>query len=375
VRAIEGGRADVLAAAYLDRLTRDPNVRDQVVTRVEAAGGQVWTVDMGRQRNGTAAEQLTGTLASAVHRYVRRVNAEKSAEAQQRAISRGVPPWAGASPGYVRGEDGRLRRDPATAPVVLQAFRLRADGAPIHAVREHLRAHGIERSYHGVQHMLTSPVYLGQIHFGGYEPNLAAHEPIVPEDLWQRVQRVRVPRGRRPKSNRLLSRLEVLRCATCGSRMVVGTANHSGYALYRCPPTGDCPRRVTISAELVEGIVVDAVRTALEGVEGRAAAEDSARQASGALDHAQSRLDALIEILDPLEPAARKRLQEATAARDEARAALDRLGDSAGAVVVRGWDDRLTLEERRALIRATVERVDVAPGRGPDRVTVHLFGE
>lgn len=375
VEQIEAGRADVLATAYLDRLTRDPRVRDEVVERVEAAGGQVWTVDMGRQTNGTAAEQLTGTLASAVHRYVRRVNAERSAEAQQRAIARGVPPWAGAPLGYERGEDGRLRPDADTAQLVADAFRLRADGATIERVREHLRDHGVERSYHGVQHLLCSRVVLGEIHFGGYEPNLSAHPAIVDRETWQRAVRVRVPRGRRAKSDRLLARQEILRCGTCGSRMVVGTANHGTYPLYRCPPTGDCPRRVTVSANLVEGIVIDAVRAALADAEGRAQAEDSARQAVADLERAQSELDALIEILDPLEPAARKRLVAATERRDEARAAVDRLGDSAGAVVVRGWDDRLTLDERRALIRAVVERVDVAPGRGPDRVTVHLLGE
>jgi hypothetical protein len=35
--------------------------------------------------------------------------------------------------------------------------------------------------------------------------------------------------------------------------------NHGGYPLYRCPPTGDCPKRVNISAALVEGLVTDTV--------------------------------------------------------------------------------------------------------------------
>jgi hypothetical protein len=80
-------------------------------------------------------------------------------------------------------------------------------------------------------------------------------------------------------------------------------------------------------------------------------------------------------LLDPLEPAARRRLAAATERRDKARETADRLGGAGGAVVVTGWDDRLTHAERRALIRATVDRVDVAPGRGAKRVTVHLFGE
>ena len=62
------------------------------------------------------------------------------------------------------GEDGCLVPDPAEAPVV-EAFRIRADGGTVADVREHLAAHGIDRSYHG-DAMLTSRVYLGEIHFG-----------------------------------------------------------------------------------------------------------------------------------------------------------------------------------------------------------------
>jgi hypothetical protein len=36
------------------------------------------------------------------------------------------------------------------------------------------------------------------------------------------------------------------------------------------------------------------------------------------------------------------------------------------------WE-RLTLDEKREIIRATIERVTVAPGRGAERVTVELF--
>jgi site-specific DNA recombinase len=74
--------------------------------------------------------------------------------------------------------------------------------------------------------MLASRVYLGEIHFGTLV-NLRAHPAIVDADLWRRVQRAKVSRGRRAKSDRLLARLGVLRCGTCGARMVVGTSNDS----------------------------------------------------------------------------------------------------------------------------------------------------
>ncbi len=134
---------------------------------------------------------------------------------------------------------------------------------------------------------------------------------------------------------------------------------------------------MTISAEAVEALVVDRVKTAIGDEEGRASIETNAAAAEDALDRAQANLDALIEMLDPLEPAARRRLQEATEQRDQARERAERLGGQTGRKVVRGardWD-RLSLDARRALIRAAVERVDVRPGRGLERVDVHLFGE
>jgi DNA invertase Pin-like site-specific DNA recombinase len=187
VEAIEARRADVLAVAYLDRLTRDPRVRDEVVDRVEAAGGEVWTVDMGRQTNGTAAEQLTGTMASAVHRYVRRVAAERSREAQARAVSRGVIPFPNVPPGYRRGDDGRLEPDPKIAPIVAEAFRMRAEGATLMAVRDYLASQGVKRSFHGVCSLLSSRIVLGEIRFGDLA-NPDAHEPIVSREVWQAVQ-------------------------------------------------------------------------------------------------------------------------------------------------------------------------------------------
>jgi len=60
--------------------------------------------------------------------------------------------------------------------------------------------------------------------------------------------------------------------------------------------------------------------------------------------------------------------------RDDARAAFAQLGDVTAAITITAgadWD-RLTLDERRALIRATVARVTVAPGRGAGRIAVEM---
>jgi site-specific DNA recombinase len=376
VEAVESGEADVIVAAYFDRLVRSLRVQDDLVSRVEAAGGQVLAVDVGRVTNGSAGLWLSGTMLGAVSEYQRRTTAERTAEAQARAVARGVAPWPNIPPGYTKGEEGKLERDPKTAPLVVRAFQMRAEGISLMRIRAFLEEHGIKRSYRGIETLLASRVPLGEIHFGGHV-NLTAHEPIVDRVLWQRVQRTRNKGGRRAKSDRLLARLDVLRCGGCGARMVV-TRSDRPNAMYRCPPTGTCDNRATVSARKVEAIVTDAVREALSGVEGRASAEQNSRDAERELAHAQGELDAALRVLADFsdEAGARARLEELRDVRDRAQDRVERLGGARAAVTVTVADwDRLTLDERRALIRATVESVTVAPGQGAGRVSVRLIGE
>ena len=393
IEAIEAGRAEVVMGAYFDRLMRSLPVQAELVARVEKAGGEVLALDTGAITNGSAGQWLSGTLLGAVAEYQSRTAAERSGEAQARAVARGVVPFPNVPPGYMIASDddpeagivkGQAVPDPKLAPVVAETFRMRAAGATLAEVRRHLVDHGIRRSYHGVGALLESRFVLGEIHFGRLE-NLTAHEPIVPRDVWQAVQRVTIPRGRRAKSDRLLARLGVLRCGTCGARMVVANSRPYGkgttpYYMYRCPPNGDCSRRVTISAEIAERVVVDAVKAALADVEGRASAESNVREAEVALVRAQENLDAAFRAFGGFEdePAARERLADLRAARDQAQAHVDHLSGSKVALSIsaaRDWD-RLALTERRALIRAVVGRVLVTPsGRGAERITVELLSE
>jgi DNA invertase Pin-like site-specific DNA recombinase len=377
VEQIEAGKAMVLAAENFDRLFRNLEVQREVVRRVEAAGGEVWERS-GRISHARASDKFTRTIKGASSEFVKDAAAERSWDAVEIAIEQGRIPWHQTAPGYRRNPDSTLTPDDGCVPVIVKAFQMRRDGATIDAVRAYLRIRGIERSYHGTIHLLRDRIYVGEIHFGTHEPNLKAHAPIISRDLFDSVQRIKLPRGRRAKSERLLARLEVLRCASCGARMVVGTSNMNRYWIYRCPPTGDCKRRVTVSAELVEGIVTDAVRDALREVEGRAAALHGLEQAVADLGAAQRNYKAAMTVLDDFtDMEAVEKLRALKAVRDEAQAKVDQL-DATSPVEVRvsadrDWE-RLTLEERRALIRATVDRVVVAPGRGADRVTVQLRG-
>lgn len=377
VAMVEAGEADVVVVAYFDRLVRSLAVQAEVVERVERAGGGILAVDVGEGRADTASRWLSSTMLGLVADYHRRTTAERTADAKRRAVARGVPPFPNVPPGYRRRDDGRLEVDDKKAAAVAEAFRLRASGATITDVRAHLTTHGVSRSYHGVQALLQSRIPLGELRFGELL-NEHAHTAIVDEDTWRRVQRMEVPRGRRPKSERLLARLGVLRCGTCGARMVVGfrTDRRYGrrYDFYRCPPVGDCPRRVTISADVVEQKIVEAVKTLLSDVSGTARAETGVAAARAEVDRLEAELDAAVRAFDGLDDmnAVREKLSALRDKRDAARDHLDDLQEHVLPIVTVTADDwnELSLDGRRGLIRATIATARVAPGNSPDRVTI-----
>ena len=74
----------------------------------------------------------------------------------------------------------------------------------------------------------------------------------------------------------------------------------------------DAGRHTTISSRIVEPIVVDAVKTQLADVEGRASAQSNARQAVAEADRAQADLDAAIRAFAGVadEQATRERIWE-----------------------------------------------------------------
>ena len=146
---VEAGEVEVVVVAYLDRLVRSLTVQAEVVGRVEAAGGAILAVDVGALSHDSAGSWLSGTMLGAVAEYARRVTAERTQDSKRRAVARGVAPFPNIPPGYRRTDDGKLEPRPREAPVVADAFRLRANGATVMDVREHLRANGIERSFHG----------------------------------------------------------------------------------------------------------------------------------------------------------------------------------------------------------------------------------
>src|SRR5664280_711118 len=373
VERVEAREAQVVVAAYFDRLCRSLKVQGELIERVEGAGGQVLAVDVGQVRNGSAGQWLSGTLLGAVNEYQRRTTTERTAGAQARAVARGATPWARVPLGYDRS-NGTLSPNPDEVPIVRRAFQMRVDGESITQIRKMLKSNGVERSHRGVQVMLANRIYLGEVHFGKLV-NLTAHKPIIDRALWDRVQRMVIPRGPQPASERLLARLGILRCGSCGARLgTMKLPKQGDYPIYRCPSTSDCDHHMTISAVIAEQTIIKHVREVLADVEGRASAEDGARRAEKELAAAQNALDAAVRAFDVLGDveSARERLQELRTAVDKAQGRVDQLGGAGASLGISGdrdWDS-LTVAEQRELIRLSIRCAVVGPGRGAERITI-----
>jgi hypothetical protein len=371
VELVEAGKAGVIVGAYFDRLVRSLNVQAELVGRVEAKGGRVLALDTGEITNGSAGQWLSGTMLGAVAEYQRRTTAERTRVAQVNAVARGVPPYPGAVPGYTRADNGPLVPHPRQRKVVAEGFRMRGAGATVNDVRAYWREHGIRLGFSGVQRFLGSRVVLGELHFGDLS-NLKAHTAIVRPDVWQRAQDVRVPRGRRAKSQELLARLGVLRCGTCGARMVVATSN--GHRTYRCPATSDCPRRMSIMAHMADEYARDRVREEVSDAKGRASLDAQARAAKMAADGAEDALARATRIALAAgvseEATAVEQLEGLRLERDRSAARAAELALLSGSEVVTVADlERADMAKWRRLIRATLVSVTVGPGRGVERLS------
>ncbi|HYW89625.1 MAG TPA: recombinase family protein [Chloroflexota bacterium] len=389
IEMIEAGEADVLLLPWLDRIARNLDLYRAARKRIQDAGGSIEAVDFGVVTGGTAAQRFSSETLIRVAELFAELTAEKTQQAKEAAIAQGIPTFPYAPFGYIK--------DPATRRLVvveehratvIEAFRMRERKETLETIRDYLRAHGCREKIgiRGVQNLLHSRVYLGELHFGKLS-NLHAHEPIIDPGLWRVVQDLRVARpDRRTPSERLLSRLGVATCASCGSALVVGSqwqrradGGRKRYDDYRCNTMGDCTQRVHIVASVLE----EAIIRYLKGMdaEGHADVDEELAAAERAYQHTETRLNTLIELLDGLGDlaATRKKIDDAKAAREAAYEHWQSLRMLHGSDRVRASDwDILTFNEQRALVRARIKSIRVTrstTGRvhSPDRIQIQPF--
>jgi site-specific DNA recombinase len=396
---IRTGQTGGLAVAHLDRLSR-AGVADalRLVESVHEAGAKIAVVDLGIDPT-TPVGEFSMTLFLALGRMQRRQFQERWQEAQGRAIGRGIhfrAPFGYTKPGKAKP----IVPNPRTAPLVKQAFELRAAGEAWPGIATFLNEHHPPNKAPAwtrstVNHLIRNPAYLGQATCGKHV-QAGAHPALVSVGLWEAANAVKAQApSRGDGEGTLLAGL--VRCAGCRYVMSGGATQGSGrreqlltYACRRHHSAGRCEASCSIKRDLVERYVEEAFlkRYADVSVEGvvDSADLDVARQE---VTDAESDLDAFRDnerVRTALEAVGDSSFEDGIAVRAErVIAAREKLAVARASAVGFALPDAvtyqaLTVPERRTLLRAGigavfVRRSSVRGGRGrvPDTaLRVHI---
>jgi len=222
----------------------------------------------------------------------------------------GSLPW-----GYVRNkETGDVVPDPEPAPLVLAIFERYATGQESdRTTAEWLNAKGATTARgrrfgaDTVREMLLNASYCGYV-TGLRDQSReirGRHEPIVPEDLSDRVQeirrwRTRVVKGGRAAEDYLLRQL--LYCERSGARMQGTRGSRAQHRRYQCGTrrrSDECTQRI-VTAEPLEQQLVDWLRDFHPDAELRALVLEAVQAAAGNQGDDQARRRELHGQLDRL---------------------------------------------------------------------------
>jgi DNA invertase Pin-like site-specific DNA recombinase len=161
--------------------------------------------------------------------------------------------------GY-RGTGKKCERaiNPETAPIVLRVFEEYADGKSLRDIADELAREGLDVPGLISGEMIRNQLYIGKIVWNTTNaiknPDTgrrvfrktveedrividAPHLRIVPQDLWDRVEAVRMSRGKAkgwhgPRQHKFIKKdqllLGLLTCGQCGAAMVIGQTNADG---------------------------------------------------------------------------------------------------------------------------------------------------
>lgn len=245
IATIERGEARGIIVSQIDRLSRmRMSSALTVIDRIESAGGQV--VAVAENVDPTTPEgRMARNMFLSLAALQRERHADQIAMAKERAVRHGIWPMSRIPPGYVKGDDRRLRFGD-DAPKVRAAFQARANGASWREVGEIL---GVGPS--SAKKIIENRVYLGEITVGEWH-NPTGHRALVDRELWESAQFSHPAPVRNGRVESLLRGL--VRCGGCQRTM--SWSEHA----YRCIDRGGgprCPVRARVKHTLLDKVAVD----------------------------------------------------------------------------------------------------------------------
>lgn len=173
--------------------------------------------------------------------------------------------------GYKIDESRHYIPDAATAPHVLHAFKMYAEGSTIKELKDYLDSKGVTNTkgqpmtYNSLQHMLHNRRYIGEYSYKAVVvPN--GIPAIVPQDLFDRVQERLDKNKKAPARNKAVVNYLLttkLFCGHCGVYMCgeSGTArNGTTHRYYKCATAKkhkDSCKKKAVKKDWIENLVVN----------------------------------------------------------------------------------------------------------------------
>lgn len=259
-----GAKVDLLAFCKLDRFFRSVKLYYQAVDVLDRYH-VAWQAIQEDYETLTASGRMKVNIMLSVAENEADRTSERIKTVFERKIELGQPITQSQPLGF-KIEGKKLVHD-ENAPAALAAFEYYAIHGNVYATRDMIqREYGIRKPYEAVYRMLTNTLYIGS-----YRGNDAFCEPIVPRDLWEKVQD--------DMSRRRTSRLAsgsvylfsgLLVCAECGRRWTAnpGSAANLHRERYRCPGHlmgKSCTNNRTISEYALEQQLIAEVTSAMAG--------------------------------------------------------------------------------------------------------------
>ena len=198
---IEAGRVDMVVVYKIDRLTRSLADFAKLVEQLDAAGASFVSVTQ-QFNTSTSMGRLTLNVLLSFAQFEREVTAERIRDKIAASKKKGM--WMGGFVplGYDKTDRGLVIND-AEAETVRTLFESYLDAGNVRGLKSFADEQGLKTKRHqfttgithgGVNfsrgrlyHLLTNPIYIGQIRHRD-QVHEGLHAPIIDQDLWDKVQ-------------------------------------------------------------------------------------------------------------------------------------------------------------------------------------------
>jgi site-specific DNA recombinase len=400
---IETGQADVIVLWKWSRLSRSRLDWAVAADKVQTAGGRI---ESATEAIDTATS--TGRLARGMMTEFAAFESERIGdvwrESHARRIKNGLPANGKPRFGYEYTREGGFTPDPVSGPILADIYRRYVAGASIYALVLELNqgptrpVEGYGRSIDGLwsdrtlRRVMDSGFAAGFISYKGERLD-GAHRALITPELWEAYQEARERRRtyrRAERSEYLLSGL--VRCA-CGSPMNAGQYGTNRAAKYRCKAAHEKRTHAGgyVTATFVEEYVHAWLIERQNQMQSEIQAEAKRRPKMRAVVDPSARLRSQIAAVDTKIESLTLRLVDSAIPRETYKKILaefsgekSRLESALRSVNVKtrnrpvdvipslldNWE-RLGIPERREILRALIDYVEVAPGRPRATMIVH----